>query len=84
MHVDTHTDANNTMFGERITHRTPEPAELMASQGLEIIRGCTGLNLIGADLVEVSPPYDTTGNTALLAANLVFEMLCALPGCLCR
>ena len=53
----------------------------MASQGLEIIRGCTGLNLIGADLVEVSPPYDTTGNTALLAANLVFEMLCALPGC---
>ena len=60
---------------------TPEPAGLMASQGLEIIRGCTGLNLIGADLVEVSPPYDTTGNTALLAANLVFEMLCALPGC---
>jgi guanidinobutyrase len=36
---------------------------------------------VGADLVEVSPPYDTTGNTALLAANLVFEMLCALPGC---
>ncbi len=60
---------------------TPEPAGLSASQGLEIIRGCFGLNLVGADLVEVSPPYDTTGNTALLAANLVFEMLCALPGC---
>ncbi len=59
---------------------TPEPAGLTASQGLEIIRGCFGLNLVGADLVEVSPPYDTTGNTALLAANLVFEMLCALPG----
>lgn len=60
---------------------TPEPGGLMASQGLEIIRGCAGLNLVGADLVEVSPPYDTSGNTALLAANLVFEMLCALPGC---
>lgn len=63
---------------------TPEPAGLTASQGLEIIRGCSGLNLAGCDLVEVSPPYDTTGNTALLAANLVFEMLCSLPGCIRR
>ena len=30
-------------------------------QGLEIVRGCRGLNLVGCDLVEVSPPYDTTG-----------------------
>ncbi len=60
---------------------TPEPAGLTASQGLEIIRGVFGLNLVGADLVEVSPPYDTTGNTALLAANLLFEMLCSFPGC---
>ena len=60
---------------------TPEPGGLTGIQGIEIIRGCSGLNLIGADLVEVSPPYDTAGNTALLAANLVFEMLCALPGC---
>ncbi len=60
---------------------TPEPAGLTSAQGLEIIRGLFGVNLVGADLVEVSPPYDTTGNTALLAANLVFEMLCALPGC---
>jgi guanidinobutyrase len=60
---------------------TPEPGGLMASQGVEIIRGCFGLDLIGCDLVEVSPPYDTSGNTALLAANLLFEMLCSLPGC---
>jgi len=60
---------------------TPEPGGLVASQGVEIIRGCWGLNLIGCDLVEVSPPYDTSGNTALLAANLIFEMLCSLPGC---
>ena len=63
---------------------TPEPAGLSASQGLEIIRGVHGCNLIGADLVEVSPPYDTTGNTSLLAANLLFEMLCSFPGCLRR
>jgi guanidinobutyrase len=63
---------------------TPEPAGLTASQGLEIIRGCFGLNLVACDLVEVSPPYDTTGNTSLLAANLIFEMLCSLPGCIRR
>ena len=60
---------------------TPEPGGLTSIQGIEIIRGCWGLNLIGADLVEVSPPYDTTGNTSLLAANLMFEMLCSFPGC---
>ncbi|MFK8020890.1 MAG: agmatinase [Pseudomonadales bacterium] len=60
---------------------TPEPGGLTGAQGLEIIRGCYGLNLVGCDLVEVSPPYDATGNTALLAANLIFEMLCSLPGC---
>ncbi|NKB60685.1 MAG: agmatinase [Gammaproteobacteria bacterium] len=63
---------------------TPEPAGLTAAQGLEVIRGCWETNLIGADLVEVSPPYDTTGNTALLGANLIFEMLCSFPGCLRR
>ena len=63
---------------------TPEPGGLSSAQGLQIIRGCSGLNLVGGDLVEVSPPYDTTGNTALLAANLIFEMLCALPGCRSR
>ncbi len=60
---------------------TPEIAGLTPAQGLEIIRGAFGTNLIGADLVEVSPPYDVSGNTALLAANLLFEMLCSFPGC---
>ncbi len=63
---------------------TPEPGGLTASQGIEIIRGMWNLNLIGADLVEVSPPYDPSGNTSLLAANLVFEMLCSFPGCIRR
>lgn len=59
---------------------TPEIGGLSVPQALEIIRGCRGLNLVGGDLVEVSPPYDTSGNTALLGANLLFEMLCVLPG----
>ena len=59
---------------------TPEIGGLTVPQGLEIIRGLRGLDLIGADLVEVSPPYDPAGTTALLAANLAFEMLCVMPG----
>jgi len=59
---------------------TPEIGGLTASQGLEVIRGCRGLEIVGCDLVEVAPAYDHTGNTALLAANLLFEMLCVLPG----
>ena len=59
---------------------TPEIGGLTSVQAIEIIRGCRGMNLVGCDLVEVSPPYDLQGNTALLAANLLFEMLCVLPG----
>jgi guanidinobutyrase len=59
---------------------TPEIGGLTTIQGLEIIRGAWGLNLIGCDLVEVSPPYDPSGNTALTGANLLFEMLCVMPG----
>ena len=59
---------------------TPEIGGLTAPQALEIIRGCRGLNLVGCDLVEVSPIYDPTGATSLTAANLLFEMLCVMPG----
>jgi guanidinobutyrase len=59
---------------------TAEAGGLSTWQALEIVRGAAGLNLVGGDLVEVSPPYDPTGNTALIASNLVYEMLCALPG----
>lgn len=58
---------------------TPEMGGLTVFQALEIVRGCKGLNLVGGDLVEVSPAYDMTGNTALLGANLLYEMLCVLP-----
>jgi guanidinobutyrase len=59
---------------------TVEMGGLTTIQALEIVRGCRGLNLVGCDLVEVSPPYDPAGNTAMIAANLLYEMLCVLPG----
>lgn len=59
---------------------TPEIGGLTVPQALEIVRGARGLDIVGADLVEVSPPYDPFGTTALLGANLAFELLCVLPG----
>jgi guanidinobutyrase len=49
-------------------------------KSIEILRGCLGLDIVGGDLVEVSPPYDPLGNTACIAANLLYEMLCSFPG----
>ncbi len=59
---------------------TPEIGGLSTIQALEIIRGCDGLQLVGADLVEVAPIYDTSAMTSLVAANLLYEMVCVLPG----
>lgn len=59
---------------------TPEMGGLTTPQALELIRGLQGANIVGCDLVEVSPPYDPSGNTALTGANLLYELLCVLPG----
>ena len=59
---------------------TPEIGGLTTPQALQLIRALRGASIVGCDLVEVSPPYDTSGNTALTAANLIYEMLCILPG----
>ncbi|MEL6336404.1 MAG: agmatinase [Pseudomonadota bacterium] len=58
---------------------TVEMGGLTTIQALEIVRGLAGTCLVGGDLVEVSPPYDPSGNTALIGANLLYEMLCVLP-----
>jgi guanidinopropionase len=42
------------------------------------VRGLRGLNLVGGDVVEVSPPFDPSGNTALVGATMMFEILCVL------
>ena len=43
-----------------------------------MLRGLRHLDLIGADVVEVSPPFDMSGNTAMVAATLMFEILCLM------
>lgn len=59
---------------------TPEVGGLTTPQALTLIRGLRGLNIVGCDLVEVSPPYDPAGTTALVGANILYELLCVLPG----
>ena len=54
---------------------TPEVGGFASHQMLQLLRGLSDLNLIGADLVEVAPPFDSQHITAILAANLVFELL---------
>lgn len=54
---------------------TPEVGGLTSWEILQLVRGLAGLNLVGFDLVEVSPPFDHSGITAILAANLAFEFL---------
>jgi arginase family enzyme len=49
-----------------------------SAQIIELVRALHGLNIVGCDLVEVSPPYDNGEITSLLAANLLFELLCVL------
>lgn len=57
---------------------TPQVGGFTSMQILELVRALKGLNIVGCDLVEVSPPYDTGETTSLLAANLLYEMLCVL------
>jgi guanidinobutyrase len=59
---------------------TLEIGGLTTPQGIEIIRGCYGLDIVGCDLVEVAPIYDVSGMTSRIAADLIYEMLCVLPG----
>ncbi len=54
---------------------TPEVGGFTSHQLLQLVRGLKGLNLVGFDLVEVSPPFDHAEITAILAANLAFEFL---------
>ncbi len=57
---------------------TPEVGGITTREALRMLRGFGGLNLIGGDVVEVSPPFDPTGNTALVGATLMYEILCLL------
>jgi guanidinopropionase len=57
---------------------TPEVGGLTTLEAQLMIRGLRGLDLIGADVVEVAPPFDPSGNTALVGASIMFEELCVV------
>ncbi|MGY3257778.1 agmatinase [Pseudomonas chlororaphis] len=57
---------------------TPEIGGMTTLEAQQLIRGLRGLNLIGADVVEVSPPFDVGGATALVGATMMFELMCLL------
>jgi len=63
---------------------TPEIGGLTPIQAQALIRGLEGLNLIGGDIVEVSPPFDPSGNTALVGATMLYEMVCVLAVTIAR
>lgn len=57
---------------------TPEVGGPNSFQALEVVRGLKGLDIVGADLVEVSPPFDQSGATAFLGVSIMFELLCVM------
>jgi len=63
---------------------TPEIGGYSTFDAQKMIRGLRGLDLIGGDVVEVAPPFDPSGNTALVGATIMFEILCVLADALTR
>jgi guanidinopropionase len=63
---------------------TPEIGGLTTLEAQHVLRGLQGLDLIGGDVVEVSPPFDPSGNTALVGATIMFEILCLLADGIAR
>ena len=57
---------------------TPEVGGPSSFQALEVVRALAAVDVVGADVVEVSPPFDPSGGTAWLAASILFELLCAM------
>lgn len=56
----------------------PEPFGLTTREVLQLVRGLRGMNMMGADIVELCPPYDPNGISANIAAAIGFELLCLL------
>lgn len=63
---------------------TPEVGGFSTHEAQQMIRGLRGLNLVGADVMEVAPPFDSSGITALTGATLMFELLCILADAVSR
>jgi guanidinopropionase len=59
---------------------TPEVGGPTSFEALQCVRALRGLDIIGTDLVEVSPPFDPSGGTTWLGASVLFELICMLEG----
>ena len=59
---------------------TPEAGGITMREAQGMVRRLEGLNIIGADMVEVSPPFDVGGITAINGATVMFELLCVMAG----
>lgn len=59
---------------------TPEIGGVTTREAQALVRALKGVTIAGADIVEVSPPLDPTGLTALTGATIMFELLCAMTG----
>jgi guanidinopropionase len=57
---------------------TPEVGGPNSYEALKVIRELTGVKIVGADMVEVSPPFDPSSNTAFLGVSIMFELLCQM------
>jgi len=63
---------------------TPEIGGPDTFTAQQFVRGLDGVNMVGADLVEISPPFDQSGNTAWVGASILFELLCVLSSSVAR
>ena len=63
---------------------TPEVGGPNSFQALQVVRGLDGVNIVGADVVEVSPPFDPSGGTAWLGVSIMFELLCVMAANLAK
>src|SRR6266550_2700285 len=65
-------------WAESVGTGTPEIGGFSTAEAQRMIRLLDGLDLVGGDVVEVAPPFDPSGNTALVGATMMFEILCVL------
>ena len=57
---------------------TPEVGGLTTLEAQTLLRGLRGLDIVGGDVVEVAPPFDPSGNTRLVGATMMYEILCLM------
>jgi len=63
---------------------TPEVGGMTTLEAQMLLRGLSGMHLVGGDIVEVAPPWDPSGNTAMVGAQMLFELACTIVSSVAR